>query len=161
MLKAVAVFLIVFTSAIARAADHPEWKQLAPLLGQPIESMEVQAFVKKYHLRKGNKFDEGHFYPKDFSYSLLFRENHIVAIVLQASPRPKGYGDPHWQTYSQPLPGKLEADDNRQDVEKKFGKSNDAGENRWVDKGFLIWVHFAEDGLNIDELFISPAPKTR
>ncbi len=152
------ILLAISVSTTILAADHPELKELAPLLSQPIDSDAVQTVVKKYQLDKTYKFDSGSFTPEDRAYKLMFRENRISNIILRASPWPKGYSDPNWTVYSHPLPSTLNPADSRKDVEGKLGKPTNPGGDRWVKKKVLLWVHFAEGDAAIDEIWVSAAP---
>lgn len=155
----IAALISLAISSGALAADHPELSELTPLLTRPIESDEVQALVKKYHLRKAVKFDSGSFVSEDQAFSLMFRKDLIDNIILQVSPWPKGYGDANWTTYRQPLPANLKPTDGRKEVEAKLGKPT--GADRWVDKDdktLLLWVHFAKKDAAIEEVWVSAAP---
>ena len=157
-IRSLAVLLTLAVSTTAFAADHPELKELTPLLSRPIDSDEVQAVVKKYYLRKGYKFDSGSFTSEDQAYTLMYREDRIVHIILQASPWPKGCGDVNWTVYLRPLPGNLKPTDSRKDVEAKLGKPIEPDGDRWIDKTMLLWVHFAERDAAIEEVWVSAAP---
>ena len=129
-IHALVALLTLAASSAVFAADHPALSELTPLLTRAIDSDEIQALVKKYHLKKGYKFDAGSFTPEDHAYTLMFRENRISAIILQALPWPKGYGDANWTTYSHPLPRNLKATDTRKSVEDKLGKPSKPDEDR-------------------------------
>lgn len=153
-----AVMLMLTMTSAAFAADHPKLDELTPLLGKPIDSDEVQSLVKKYDLRKGYKFDAGSFTSGDEAYSLLFRENRVSAIILRASPWPKGYGEANWTVYSRALPHDLKATDDRKQVENKLGKPTVARGDRWLDGALDVWVHFAEKEAAIEEVWVLAAP---
>ena len=153
-----AVLLTINVSTTVLAEDHPELKEITPLLSLPIDSDEVQAVVKKYHLQKGYKFDSGSFTSEDQAYRLMFNENRIDNIILRASPWPKEYGDANWTVYSHPLPSNLRPTDGRKEVEGKLGKPTKPDGDRWVDKTMLLWVHFANRDAAIDEVWVSAAP---
>jgi len=144
-------------SATLLVANHPELKEITPLLSLAIDSERVQSFVKKYHLRKGHKFDSGSFTSEDQAYTMIFRENRIVYVVLHASPWPEGYGDPNWSVYSRPLPSNLRPTDGRKDVVAKLGKPIETNGNRWVNNSMLLWLHFTDEDTAIDEVWVSAA----
>ena len=147
-------------SSSALAADQPALSELTSLLTQSVASDAVQALVKKYDLREGHKFDSGSFTAKDEAYTLMFRHNRIDAVILRASPWPKGSADANWTTYSNPLPRNLKATDSRKDVEKKLGKPTKPDSDRWTDKTAELWIHFDERGDSIEEVWVS-APNAK
>ncbi len=148
---------ITNSSAAQVVTSHPELKELTPLLSLPIDSEQFQAFEKKYHLEIVHKGDSGSFSSGDQAYTLTFRDNRIVGIILKASPWPKGYGDPNWIAYTHPLPGSLSPNDGREDVIKKLGEPTQDSGNRWVEKSIVLWVHFQDEDTAIDAVWLSPA----
>ena len=148
---------IVNTSAAQLVTSHPELKELTPLLSRSIDSDQLQAFIAKHHLIKGHKGDSGSFTSEDQAYTLMFRDNRIVNVILKASPWPKGYGDPNWSVYSHPLPSSLSPKDGREDVITKLGKPTQTSGNRWVDNSMVLWVHFQDEGTAIDSVWLSTA----
>jgi hypothetical protein len=155
-IQSLALLLAVTVSTTTPAAEHPQVNELTPLLSLPIDSNVVQAVVKKYHLERTYKFDSGSFTSEDQAFSLMYRENRIVHIILRASPWPDGYGEANWRVYSHPLPGSLKPTDNRKDVEQKLGKPTTP--DRWIDKTLLLWVHFTKREAGIEEVWVSAAP---
>ena len=151
--------MLVFVST-ARAAEHPQWASLAALHGQQKDSKEVVAFVQAHKLDEVTKGPSGSFTPDDNAYSLLYRDNRIKWIVIQASPVPKKYANANWRPYSKALPGGLSPKDGRKDVVKKLGKPTKPDQNRWNHRGLLIWVMFNKEKTAIRELFVSVQKKS-
>ena len=147
------------TLATLKVVNHPELNEITPLLSLSIDSDHVQAFVQRYHLRKGHKGGSGSFTSADQAYTLMFRENRIESIILKASPWPKNYGDPHWAVYSQPLPGKLTPTDSRNDVATKLGKPIQVDGNHWANNSIVLWCHFQDEDTAIDEVWVSAAQR--
>jgi hypothetical protein len=164
LMHPVLAMCLAMSFAMQLRAEQPEAKELAALLGKPIDSKEVKELSRKNVWSKITKFDEGSFTPRDYSYSLLYRQNKIATIVFQVAPRSKEYGEPHWTHYSRSLPGGLAQGDTREAVMKKLGNptpgnpETDEGKNTWVAENLAIWVIFAEKG-KIEELFVRSAPK--
>lgn len=156
-LAGITAFLAFALAGADRPAEHPTIDELLPLLSQPIESEAVQAVVKKYDLEKGAKGDSGSFRPRDNAYVLMFRENRISTVILQASPYPKGYGEPHWAPYAHALPRNLKPTDSRSDVVKKLGKPTPPGNDHWIDDKLDVWVFFGPKDAFIQELYVSAA----
>ena len=137
-------------------ADYPELKEITPLFSLSIGSEEVQAFVKKYNLRKSYKFGSGSFGPNDEAYYLWFDRGSIDTIGIRVSPWSKEFSDPHWSIYPHSLPGNLQPTDGPKEVTSKLGKPT--GENRWLCDSLLLWIHFNEQRDSIESVSISVAP---
>ena len=132
--------IFAMASTTALAADHPLVGELTALLAKSIDSDEVQALAKKYDLRQSYKFDSGSFSSQDKAYTLMCSGNRIDAIILRASPYPKGYSEASWTVYSHPLPHDLKATNDRKQVEEKLGKPTKPGGDRWIKKSTQIWI---------------------
>lgn len=144
--------IIFLLPALGWAAEQAEWKQLQQLLGKSITAKEVVDFVKTNELEKTDKGGSGSFAERRQSYSVMFRRDSVSTIVIQASPRPKGYGDPGWTHYAKPLPAGLAPSDDRKAVERKLGSS--MGGDWWKHGELTIWVHFNKQESAIDELYV-------
>jgi len=136
------------------AAEHPDWKQLQQLLGKPIAAQEVVDFVKTHELKRIAKGDSGAFTAPHQSYSVMFRQNTVGTIVIQASPWPKGYGDADWTAYARPLPASLTPADGRKAVERKLGSPIDPGGDQWIHDELTIWVFFNKDESAIGGVYV-------
>ena len=141
--------------SIAPIVDYPELKEITPLFSLSIDSDEVQAFVKKYDLKKTYKFDSGSFRSNDNAYYLWFDGGSINTIGIRVSKWSKEFSDPHWSIYPHSMPGNLQPTDGPKEVTSKLGKPT--GKNRWLCDSLLLWVHFNEQRDSIESVSISVA----
>jgi len=130
----IATLLSLAVSSSVLAANHPDLSELTPLLKRSIDSDEGSAHREEVSSQKGLQVRFRLVRSDDEAFRLMFSENRIDDIILQASPWPKGYDDANWTTYSHPLPGNLKPTDDRKAVETKLGKPAETHPRPWLDK---------------------------
>jgi hypothetical protein len=155
--------LLLFTAGMLCAAvpapDHPDWRTLDALFGQPIDSTLVQAVGKKHSLAQGQKFDSGELRPADNAYTILYRENRVECIILRLWSAP-GYGDPGWKFYAPVLPFGLKATDDLDAMEKKLGLGDPPRSGHVQHDDYRLTLLHERGDTRIEELYIRKKDKT-
>ncbi|QQL44061.1 hypothetical protein [Sulfuriroseicoccus oceanibius] len=147
------LMLVAFNSALAD--EYPAWPELAPLFGKEKDSIQVKVFVTKWKLKEHTKGSSGGFTPENHSYSLLYRQNEIVTIILNVLPPPAGYGEESWTAYKPTLPFGIKQTDKPEELTERFGEPVSKIGTTWEHDGYQIWALFRKENGDLSELYIS------
>jgi len=149
------IILVAFNSALAD--EYPAWPELAPLFGKQKDSIQVRMFATKWKLKEHTKGPSGGFTPENHSYSLLYRQNEIVTIILDVLPPPVGYGEESWTAYKSTLPFGIKTTDRPKEFTELFGEPVSKKGATWEHDGYRIWALFSKENGKLSELYISKA----